>query len=201
MTIDLILVSLQTLFLSLYGVNGLVHSTRVKKVYWVAVFATFSGLAVLYIFLAAYLEINIQLIVFILLMLNYILHLGSSTSRRLEKTLVHAGIVFVAYTLIYFKLELSVIWLIAPFVLITIAGLINQWPAFLANLQEYFLKAGALLTMLFMIEPVALSVQQNMKPVATIPVSSIINQQNFLLLGVLVVLVLVGFFWKEKSRL
>ncbi len=69
------------------------------------------------------------------------------------------------------------------------------------NAQTYFLSAGTLLTILFMLEPVFVSVQQNLKPIPTIPISSIINQQNFLLLGVLLVLALGGFFWKEKSRL
>ena len=107
-----------------------------------------------------------------------------------------------AYASLYFWLELREVWLAIPFVVIAIIGLINKWPDFLVGLQEYFLKAGALLTLLFLVEPVVLSsVQQNLKPVATIPTDEIINQQNFLLIGVLFVLMLAGFFWKEKSRL
>ncbi|MEM9869373.1 MAG: hypothetical protein AAF765_16875, partial [Bacteroidota bacterium] len=65
--------------------------------------------------------------------------------------------------------------------------------------QDYFLKVGTLLTLLFLLEPSVDSVQQNLKPIATIPISSIVNQQNALLLAVLIILVLGGFLWKENQ--
>ena len=201
MTIDLVLISLQTLFLSLFGLNGLAQCAKDKKIYLVAVFTTFLGLAGLSIFFSDYLKSHVQLVIFLLLVVNYILHLEGPRYGKLEKILVYSSLVIMASTLLFFQFELSPIWFVAPFVFVGLILLVNKGLGFLGNQQEYFLKAGALLTLLFMIEPVALSVQQNLKPVATIPMSSIINQQNLILLGVLIVLMLLGFFWKEKSRL
>ena len=201
MTIDLVLISLQTLFLSLFGLNGLAQCAKDKKIYLVAVFTTFLGLAGLSIFFSDYLKSHVQLVIFLLLVVNYILHLEGPRYGKLEKILVYSSLVIMASTLLFFQFELSLIWFVAPFVFVGLILLVNKGLGFLGNQQEYFLKAGALLTLLFMIEPVALSVQQNLKPVATIPMSSIINQQNLILLGVLIVLMLLGFFWKEKSRL
>lgn len=200
MTIDFVLVCLQTIFLMLYGMNGVVQSIADDKKRWVASFAAFSVGFMFCILAESYVKSNIQLLLLLLLVLDYIFHLRGSESRGLEKTLVFAGIIFMTYASLYFQLELPVVWLAAPFIFAALIGLLNQWPGFLLNLQEYFLKAGALLTLLFLAEPVALSVQQNLKPMATIPISSIINTQNFLLLGVLLVLMLGGFFWKEKLR-
>ena len=202
MTIDLVLISLQTLFLSLFGMNGLAQFKKDKQVYLALVLVALLGLAGLSIFFSDYLKSHVQLVIFLLLVVNYILHLEGPGYRKLEKILVYSSIVFMAFTLTFFQLELSLIWFVAPFVFVGLMILlINNRLGFLGSFQEYFLKAGALLTLLFMIEPVALSGQQNLKPVATIPMSSIINQQNLILLGGLIVLMLVGFFWKEKSRL
>ena len=79
--------------------------------------------------------------------------------------------------------------------------LIKKWSVWLTKVREYFLKAGTIITLFFVLEPVLISIQQNLKPIATIPISSIVNQQNFILLGVLVMLMLGGFVLKEKSRL
>ncbi|WP_299530228.1 hypothetical protein [Ulvibacterium sp.] len=202
MAIDLVLVGLQTVFLSLYGTNGVVESIRHKKISCVSVLITFLGIALLCIFLESYIRYNLQLLVFLLLILDYMLHLYAPDSGRLGKTVVFAGITFMAYAHLYFWLELPIIGLAAPFFYVALLGMMNKWPKFLVDLKEYFLKAGALLTLLFMVEPVALSsIQQNLKPIATIPIAQIINRQNFWLLGALVVLMLGGFFWKEKSRL
>ncbi|MEO1049567.1 MAG: hypothetical protein AAFX87_03040 [Bacteroidota bacterium] len=200
MTIDFTLVCLQTIFLMLYGMNGMVESIANDKRRWIATFAAFLMGSMFCIFLENHVKSNIQLILLLLLGLDYLIHLRVSDARSPGKTLVSALIAFMAYSSMHFQLELNMVWLVVPFFLVANIGIINKWPDFLTNLQEYFLKAGALITLLFMLEPVAISVQQNLKPVATIPISSIINTQNFLLLGALLVLVLGGFLWKEKLR-
>ncbi|MEM8894395.1 MAG: hypothetical protein AAGC88_07450, partial [Bacteroidota bacterium] len=78
--------------------------------------------------------------------------------------------------------------------------LIKKWEGWFTRTQDFFLSAGLLLTALFMLEPVFVSIQQNLKPIPTIPISSIINQQNFLLMGGLLALALGGFVWQERSR-
>ena len=202
MTIDLVLISLQALFLCFYGVEGVTRSVNDRKVHWVAVGIGFLCCTLLCFFLRSFVKSNIQLFILLLLMLDYLFFLLSTHSRKFLETVFLAGIVFMSYASLYFRLELREVWLAVPFVVIAIIGLIHKWPDFLVGLREYFLKAGALLTLLFLVEPVVLSsVQQNLKPVATIPTDEIINQQNFLLIGVLFVLMLAGFFWKEKSRL
>lgn len=201
MTIDLGLVSLQALFLSLYGVNGVVQSIADKKTLWVAVFATYLGVAISCIFGGDYVKSNIQLLLFLLLVLNYFLHLLFSPSLRWAHTLIFSAITFMAYGLLYFLWESPVVWATTPLVFVAFWGLVNKWPSWFVNVQEYFLKAGSLLTLFFVVEPLLISVQQNLKPVATIPISSIINQQSFLLLSVLIMLMIGGFFWKEKSSL
>ncbi|MEM0941822.1 MAG: hypothetical protein AAGI25_18845 [Bacteroidota bacterium] len=200
MTINLVLVSLQTLFLSLYGVNGIVQSIASKKRRWAAVFAILLGIAISCIFLGSYIKSNIQLLLFLLLVLDYLLRSLVFSYTRLENTLIFCAITFIAYAIMYFQWERPIVWIVAPFILVALIGLMKKWPHWFATMQEYFLKTGALLTLLFMVEPVFLSVQRNLKPIATIPITSIVNRQNCLLLSVLLLLMLGGFFWKEKSR-
>ncbi|MEM1340645.1 MAG: hypothetical protein AAGF96_23010 [Bacteroidota bacterium] len=201
MTIDFVLVSLQTLFLCLYGAQDITSLVSDRKVYWLVVATVFFCSTLACIYFGSFIKNNAQLIIFLLLLPNYLLHLGGADFGKLLKTVILAGITFMAYASLYLRLELPEGWLIIPFVFVALIGMTNKWLGFLVKLQEYFLKAGTLLTLLFMVEPIVLgSVQQNLKPVATIPLTEIINQQNFLLLGALIALMLAGFFWKEKSR-
>lgn len=200
MTIDLVLICLQTFFLSLYGVGGLVDSKAERNVHWGTVFLCLLAGLLVCIFLESPVKSNLQFVLLLLLALDYLLSLRGFGSQSLGKLLVFSGIAFMAYTSLYFQLALPVVWLATAFVLVVLIGLIKKWPAFLLGFQGYFLRVGTLLTLLFMAEPAILSVQQNLKPTATIPTSSIINQPNLLLLGGLLVLVLGGFFWKEKIR-
>lgn len=200
MIIDLVLASLQALFLSLYGINKVILSAANKKNLWIVVLVAFLGGVVSCILFGSYVKSNIQLFLFLVLMLDQLLRLLNFSSTRWENILVYCAIAFLAYALVYFRWETLFVWIVAPFVFMTFIGMIRKWPSWFTRTQSYFLKAGTLLTLLFVVEPVFISIQQNLKPIATIPISSIINQQNFLLLGVLLLFVLAGFFWKEKSR-
>ncbi|MEM6845508.1 MAG: hypothetical protein AAF632_25060 [Bacteroidota bacterium] len=200
MTIDVVLLSLQTLLLSLYGLNGVVQSVAVKKKRWVAVIVSFLVVVILSIFLGDLLKSNIQRVLLLLLVMGYLLPVSGFSSTQWASTLVFANIVFMSFALVSFWWESPVVWGSVPLVLMPLFLVMNKWPDWFAKRQEYFLTAGALLTVLFIAEPVFVSVQQNLKPIATIPITSIINPQNFLLLGGLLVLVLGGFFWKEKSK-
>ncbi len=200
MTIDLVLACLQTLFLSLYGMGRLTSAEVAKMPRTVVIVVIFSvGIATCYL-VEGLVSSNIQLTLLLVLALNYLLSLRSDDGSNLVKLAVSSGITLIAYLPLYFQLNLSLVWLAIPLVLAVTVGLLNSWTKYLANFQEYFLKAGTLITLLFMAEPVILSIQQNLKPVATIPLSSIINQENLLLLGGLLVLVIGGFIWKEKIR-
>ncbi|MEM9675236.1 MAG: hypothetical protein AAF992_21775 [Bacteroidota bacterium] len=200
MTIDVVLICLQALLLNLYGMNGVVQSVAVKKKRWVAVVVSFLVVVISSIFLGDLLKSNAQLLLLVLLVLDYLLPVSGFSSTQWTSTLVFATIVFMSFALVYFWWESSVVGGAVPLVFVPLFLLMNKRSNWFANRQEYFLTAGALLTLLFMAEPVVVSVQQNLKPIATIPISSIINPQNFLLLGGLLILLLGGFFWKEKSK-
>ena len=200
MTIDSVLLCLQAVLLGLYGINGVAQTAACKTAQWIAAFISLLGFLIGCIFLESYVKSNIQLLLLFLLVINYILHFGGFKIGNIAKTVIYTGIVFQAYALLYFQLELTEAWLIIPFIVFAIAALLQRRLDILHSYQEYFLKAGVLLTVLFMIDPVVLSIQKNMKPIATIPMSSVVNQQTILLLGVLMGLALGGFLWKEKVR-
>ena len=119
---------------------------------------------------------------------------GAIKGARVKRTWCSSSI------LMFFQLENALVWFFIPVAFGMSFILVKKRKDLFGSARDYFLKAGLLITVLFMLEPVFASVQQNLKPVPTIPTSSIINQQNFLLLGVLVLLVLGGYVWKEKSR-
>ncbi|MEM6643731.1 MAG: hypothetical protein AAF616_12185 [Bacteroidota bacterium] len=124
--------------------------------------------------------------------------LGFSSPRM--KLFLASVLFFSSVGLLYFRFENTPLWISTPIAFGVSFIVVKKWRRMFGIAKDYFLKAGLLITVLFMLEPVFVSVQQNLKPVPTIPTSSIINQQNFLLLGVLVLLVLGGYLRKEKSR-
>ncbi|MEM9390995.1 MAG: hypothetical protein AAGA02_11005 [Bacteroidota bacterium] len=200
MNIDLVLISLQALFISLYGVIGIVQSKSYGQRRWVVVLVTYMAVTMLCFFFRDYVKGNIQLTLLCLLLLDYLFQ-SLAFSRKWMRIVVVSTLAFLGYGLLYFQVELMLLWLPALVVFGISFMLIRRHENWFTNAQTYFLRAGTLLTVLFTLEPVFISVQQNLKPIPTIPISSIINQHNFLLLGALLVLVLGGFFWKEKSRL
>ncbi|MEM9142775.1 MAG: hypothetical protein AAGA86_07285 [Bacteroidota bacterium] len=171
--------------------------TKTNKASWIAVFATFLGFSLLCLFWKGLIQNHVQHIILSLLALDYIFQVQNPDDNSFKTVTGYAGISFMAFTATYFRLELSKFWLILPFVVVTLLFLVNRWPSLIRNQHAYFCKAGTLLTLLLMAEPIALGVQQNLKPIATIPIDSIFNQRNFVLLGVLLLLVLGGFLWKE----
>ena len=200
MNIDLVVISLQAIFISLYGVIGTIQPKSYGKRRWAMVLLTYLALTTLYFFFQHYIKENIHLILFFLLFLDYLFQ-SFFLSMKWMRVLLVSTLAFLSYGLLYFQVQIMLLWLVAPLVFGISFLLIKRYEDWFMNAQTYFLSAGTLLTILFMLEPVFVSVQQNLKPIPTIPISSIINQQNFLLLGVLLVLALGGFFWKEKSRL
>jgi len=200
MTIDFILVCLQTLILSLYGATGLVQAATKNHKYWIGVCATFLIASMACIFMELYVKSNIQLILMGLVVLAYLLDTLSKRNENLVRPIVLTGIIQMAWVAMYFYLELHIIWLIVPVVFVLLFGVFNNLLSYIQSVQEYSLRAGILITFLLLTEPMIQKVMQNLKPVATIPLSSIINQYNILLLGGLTLLVLGSFFWQEKLR-
>lgn len=200
MTIDVVLLSLQIVLLSCYAVSGISKPLFDKKIYRIVILVICSSIVTVGYFFEHYLKSNIQLTIFLLFVLNYVIHWSSYTSKRFVKTIISVCLFWMAFALSYFGLGLSEIWLIVPFIFLILISFVRIPSKFFLNLEEFSLKVGTLLTLFFLLEPIALSVQQNLKPIATIPLSSIINQQNFFLLAGLIILVLGGFLWKEKSN-
>ena len=200
MTIDYVLIGLQALLLGLHGITDVVYESMDKKRRWIVTCVVFQGFAISCIWLEDYARNNIQLLLIMLLGSRFLLNIAGLGAGKSLKIAIAAGITFAAYALLYFHLQLDAAWLIAPLILIFLIGLLHEQFDFLRKFQDYALKAGMLLTLLFMAEPVALEIQKNLKPIATIPLASVINQQNILLLAVLMVLTLGGFLWKERIR-
>ena len=200
MDIDLVLISLQALFITLYGVLGIIQSKSYGQRRWVIVLVTYLAVSMLCFFFPDHVKGNIQLILFFLLLLDYLFR-SLVFSNRWVRVVVLSMLLFLSYGLLYLEVENRLAWIAVPFIFGASFMCMKKWQSGFGNVQSYFLSAGTLLTILFMLEPIFISVQKNLKPIPTIPTSSIINQQNFLLLGALLVLALGGFFWKEKSRL
>mgnify|MGYP001799406592 CR=1 FL=1 len=200
MNIDLVLISLQALFITLYGVLGIIQSKSYGQRRWVIVLVTYLAVSMLCFFFPDHVKGNIQLILFFLLLLDYLFR-SLVFSNRWVRVVVLSMLLFLSYGLLYLEVENRLAWIAVPFIFGASFMCMKKWQSGFGNVQSYFLSAGTLLTILFMLEPIFISVQKNLKPIPTIPTSSIINQQNFLLLGALLVLALGGFFWKEKSRL
>ena len=200
MNIDLVLISLQALFITLYGVLGIIQSKSYGQRRWVIVLVTYLAVSMLCFFFPDHLKGNLQLILFCLLLLDYLFR-SLVFSNRWVSVVVLSMLLFLSYGLLYLEVENGLAWIAVPFIFGASFMCMKKWQSGFGNVQSYFLSAGTLLTILFMLEPIFISVQKNLKPIPTIPTSSIINQQNFLLLGALLLLVLGGFFWKEKSRL
>lgn len=199
MNLDWVLIGLQVLFITLYGAIGIIQSKPFEKNRWMTVIATYLTVSLLCIYSGDEFSGNIQLIVFLFLLLASMLQLIVFHSL-LTRSLISGTLAFLGFGLLYFRMENWVVWLMAPLVFSIFFVTVKKWQDWFVQVQTYFLRASMLVTVLYLLEPVFMSIQKNLKPIPTIPVSSIINQQNFLLLAVLAVFVLGGFFWKEKSR-
>lgn len=199
MNIDLVLGSLQAIFISLYGVVGIVRSDTHRKKRWVAVVLTYLAVTILCLSFRDDVKGNIQLILFLLLLLDYLFRL-LGFSLKPKRLLIDCALTFLSGYLLSFEVENMLAWAAALLVSGVSFVLVKKWKDWFVDAQAYFQRAGTLLTVLFMLEPLFSGIQQNLKPIAAIPITSIVNQQNFLLLGALLALVLGGFFWKEKSR-
>lgn len=200
MNIDLILVYLQAIFICLYGVVGFIQSKYIEKSRWLVLLFSYVTLTALGFFFLDQVKENLQLILFLLLAVSFTFAtLGFSSPRA--KLFLTSVLFFLSCGLLYFQFENTLLWISTPVAFVVLFIVVNRWKGLLEAARAYFLRAGMLVTVLFMLEPMFVSVQQNLKPVPTIPISSIINQHNFLLLGILILLMLGGFFWKEKSSL
>ncbi|MEM8907841.1 MAG: hypothetical protein AAGD05_08350 [Bacteroidota bacterium] len=200
MSIDLTLIILQALFLSLYGTTGMVEAVGKKKERWSIVLVPFLTIAFVSVSLGGIVKGKSQPILLFLLVLDYGIRFRSSDAIPLLKTFVSATIFFLAFVTFYFWWGTPLLWGVVLLVFAIIAGLSNKWPKALIRRMAYFQKSAVVITLFFLMEPSIVSVQQNLKPVATVPITSIINEQNFLLLAVLAIFLLIGFFWNEKSR-
>lgn len=199
MNIDLILICLQVIFICLYGVVEFVQSKSVGKSRWLVLLFSYAAMTSLGFFFPDQAKGNLQLILFLLLMVAFTFAtLGFSSPR--VKLFLTSAMFFSSVGLFYFRIENTLLWISTPMTFGVLFIVVKKWKDLFEGAREYFLRAGMLITLFFMVEPVFVSIQQNLKPVPTIPTSSIINQQNFLLLGILVLLVLGGYLWKEKSR-
>ena len=199
MTIDLALVSLQTLFLSLYGLLEIALPKAGKTRKWIPFSLTCLAVILLCIGLPDELSSSIQLLLFVLLGLNYLISV-MGTSLGLLRLVLQSLVVALSIGLLYLQIGHWAVWLALPLLIGGSIALSGHYHNQIQTASAYFLRAGSLLTLLFLLEPLFLSIQQNLKPIPTIPIASIINQHSLLLLGLLAVLVLGGFIWKEKSR-
>ena len=200
MTVELVLIGLQMLFLILYGASGTAQFLSDKRRGWIAFTIVFLMIAFSCIFFESQMKGSIQLILFLLLVLDYLLHALNPPSKW-KRALISSMITFMSCSLIFLQWPNVMVGVGVIPVVGLLFWLIKKWSVWLTKVREYFLKAGTIITLFFVLEPVLISIQQNLKPMATIPISSIVNQQNFILLGVLVMLMLGGFVLKEKSSL
>ena len=198
MNIDLILVCLQAIFICLHGVVEFVESKSVRKSRWLVLLFSYAALTSVGFFFPDQVKENLQLILFLLLTVVFLFETLGLSSQRV-KLFLTILLFFLSAGLLYFQFENTLVWISTPVAFGVLFLVVKKWKDLFELAREYFLRAGMLITVLFMLEPVFVSVQQNLKPVPTIPTSSIINQQNFLLLGVLVLLVLGGYLWKENQ--
>ncbi|WP_462247887.1 hypothetical protein [Ekhidna sp.] len=199
MTIDLILLSFQALFLSMYGIVALMRNNGRWKL-WLLL-STFILAAILKLInKEAVLEDNIIALLFVVLILNYLVKLFINPWTVWIERFIVSCIVFFSFGLILFQLDKIEGQGMVIFIYWLIVWIASKWKDSISNHQNFFLKSGTIITVFLALEPVFANILQNLKPVPTIPISSIINQQNFLLLGVFLMLLLGGFFWKEKSR-
>jgi len=199
MNIDLVLIGLQVIFISLYGVTEVVESKLTGKSRWLSVLSSYLAVCLLGFFFPEQMKENIQLVLFVLLLLVValeVLAVPLSTGRLFLASIL----TILSYGLIYLQVENMGLWLVTPLLFGATFLLVEKWRNRFSEALPFLLRAPMLLTVLLMLEPMFLGIQQNLKPVPTIPINSIINQQNFLLLGALVLLVVSGFFWKEKLR-
>jgi len=199
MDIELVLITLQALFISLYGVTEIVHSHSLGKRSWITVATVYLSISLLSIFFGVVLKESIHLQLISVLIVGYFLQFFVS-NYKVAKLVLLSLLIGLSSGLQFFPVANMLVWVAAPLFLGFSFVLAIKKKSWTANSKTYFLQAGTLLTVFFLLEPVFIGIQGNLKPVPTIPFTSIINQQNFLLLGLLLLLVLGGFFWKEKSR-
>ena len=200
MTINLVLISLQTLFLLFYGVEGLSKAAGQDKKHWTLFAITSVVTSIACFLLKDFVAGSIQLLLLFSLLANYLLFLWSQNVVKWGRTFTLSILVTLTCAISYFQWQSDLIWMIAPFGLALLCWLTYQQVLQFSAFADYFLKAGVLLTVLLALEPISNAVLQNLKPVPTIPLDAINSWQNFLLLGTLVMLAFGGFVWKEKTR-
>lgn len=200
MGIHLILLVLQVLLLFLYGVNGIAQSGASGSRRWIAAAISFAAIVSACLFLQDFVGQHIQLLLFLIIVLAYFVQLLAIDSSGWINPVLMSAIAFLAYSRLYFEWEYWWIWGIGLVLFIAIYWLISKQPERLDGISDYLLRAGVLLTLLFALEPVFFDIMKNLKPIPTIPVEEMINQNSLMLLGFLLLLVSGGFFWKEKSR-
>ena len=206
MKIDLILVSLQSTFLILYGVNGIVQSGIIRsrpylKGELLLFTAILLGVAMASILFKDLFTRYINLLLLGLLALDYLMSVLNTSVTRWQRMLVFGTVVSLACTLQYLQWDHLGIWIGCPLIIFTVFVWTDKWSPWFTGNQTYFWKSGNLLTLFFLLEPVLQSIQQNLKPISTIPIDNIINAQNLVLLGVLILLTIGGFLWKENQDL
>lgn len=198
MTIDSLLLGLQTLLLGLYGLTGIARLLSKNK-YWGFITLAVAGLVALLTFLfTAFISTNLQFLFLVLLLLNAI---PAFSNTKWKEALVFSTLLSLSCLTVYFQWDQGLAVLIAVLLLVILLFLlISQCAPWFVSQQHFFLKVGTLLTLLFAAEPVYIQVLQNLKPIATIPVQAIVNPQNLSVIGVLLLLALGGFIWKEKFK-
>lgn len=199
MTIDLVLIYVQSIFLILYSLSRVIQPQPVHKKELALATLVFLGIAIASFFAGDAIKSNLQLILLMLLALDYVISILNNSGKHWQFLPLFSAIITLSYFLIYLHWDHILIRIASAVLIVVLFGLIKKWPKWFKNNQIYFRKSGTLLTLFFLLEPVLQSIQQNMKPISTIPINHVLNLQSFLLVGALLLLILGGFLWKEKQ--
>ena len=115
--------------------------------------------------------------------------------------MIGSGIALTSIFILYFTLENIPIFTLVIVLTSLPVFLSKKWCLLLALQKEYLIKVGTFLTVFFLLEPVLIDVQKNLKPIATIPIDFIVNEHNLFVLGGLSLLLLLGYVTNEKLKL
>jgi|GEM_PF-4848159 len=200
MEISVVLLCIQSILLVLYGVPvALKPQAEYQRTPMLGALV-FLVVAVVSVAFAENLRGIIYAVLFALLLVDYTL--GVLAVKRLvwAPALVGSTIVAVGGILPYYHWQHWGVGLSTLGLMVMLAMLARTSPKILSRHQDFFRKSGTLLTFFFLVEPTLISVQQNVKPVATIPIDTLAVPQSLTVLGVLLVLVLGGFLWKKNKE-
>ncbi|WP_162555969.1 hypothetical protein [Reichenbachiella versicolor] len=200
MEIELVLIGIQVSFLSLCGGISLEKSTKQRKNLWLIMTCLPISVSVQH-FLPQDLNLPYQLLLLALLVISYFQDVLDLKNGEWKSIVIQALILMICGHILSSSLPNLAISLSLSIILGVIIIVSIQWSSWLKSTAEYFSHVGWIITLFFVFEPTVISIQQNLKPIATIPFDSIFNQESLLLFSGLLVLIIGGYVWNEKTNL